>query len=154
MFGNMVIIDGFSASFIYFRPKRPLSATKPRVPLENFTLNEVKKKYKPYFINSGRAYVFTAVNEFDATNVEMGRCSTSEYYMMVRSISYLKKLNQQKSKKRIMTIESGIPIALKIWKGDGRSEIYKPKKKSTTNKNAKVFTFICVIIELKTSMIR
>jgi hypothetical protein len=81
------------------------------VPLEDFTLDEVKKDYKPYFVDPGRTHAFTAVSGFESSNVEVRRCSTTEYYTMTGSIAYLKKLNQKKSEEGITAIESGIPTA-------------------------------------------
>jgi hypothetical protein len=111
MFGNMVVTDRFSASFVCCQSKRPPPSNNPRVPMEDFTLDEVKKDYKPYFVDPGRTHAFTAVSGFESSNVEVRRCSTTEYYTMTGSIAYLKKLNQKKSEEGITAIESGIPTA-------------------------------------------
>jgi hypothetical protein len=111
MFGNMVVTDEFSASFVCCQSKRPPPSNNPRVPLEDFTLDEVKQDYKPFFVDPGRTHAFTAVSGFESSNVEVRRCSTTEYYTMMGSIAYLKKLNQKKSEEGITAIESRISTA-------------------------------------------
>jgi hypothetical protein len=86
----MVLTDELSASFIYCRPKRPPANLNSKVPLEDFTLDKVKNDYKPYYLDPSRTRVFITYNDFENEKLEVCRCSTTEYYTLAGSISYLK----------------------------------------------------------------
>jgi hypothetical protein len=61
--------------------------------LDDFTLDEVDKDYKPYYIDPGRKHVFTAITGAD----EVRRCSSKEYCTMTGYVQRNNALDREKS---------------------------------------------------------
>jgi hypothetical protein len=79
------------------------------VRLDDFELNEVERTYEPIFIDPGRITTFTASIGLDSQNHQIRTCSNKEYYSMVGSSQYSKKLERSKKEKGITKIEESIP---------------------------------------------
>lgn len=112
MFNNLVRSDGFSVDFVFVKKRIPES-TESRLMnsdllLQDFKFEEVKDKYNPISIDPGRKSVFTAAVGIDE-NVQIRRCTTSEYYHNTGSNSFSKKQKKKKSQTGIDKIESAIP---------------------------------------------
>ncbi|KAI8887376.1 hypothetical protein K501DRAFT_268917 [Backusella circina FSU 941] len=101
MFESIVVTEWFSTSFICCRLKRLPPNLNQRVPLENFTLGEVKKHYKLYYLDPGRTREFIAVSWFEVDILLVRWCSTTEYYTMTVFMTSLKKLNEHNSAKEL-----------------------------------------------------
>lgn len=79
--------------------------------VQDFTLEEVEKVYRPYFIDPGRKSVFTATIGLDITQHQVRRCSIKEYYHLTGSTVYSSKLRKKKDEGGITEIESRIPTS-------------------------------------------
>ncbi|CEG79948.1 hypothetical protein RMATCC62417_14352 [Rhizopus microsporus] len=111
MFVNTVKSDRFSVDFVFSKrtTKDASSKTNIDLKLEDFDLEEVKQTCQPMFLDSGRKSVFTAAIGLDTTNHQIRHCSTAEYYHMMGSTKYIKKLEKLKAQKGIKEIENNIP---------------------------------------------
>lgn len=113
MFGNLIRSDGFSIDCLFYKRKANDIATVSNLQLEltDLQLAEIKKEYKPVFIDPGRKAVFTAVEGLDKKKHRVIRCTSKEYYHFTGSTRYVANMNRQKKQNGIGKIESGMPSA-------------------------------------------
>lgn len=115
LFGNVIKSDGFCVNFLFYRRLKlkqddedMISIPNYDLELQDFTLQEIQKVYRPRFLNPGRKSVFTAAISLDLEQYQVRCCSIKEYYHFTGSTVYALKLQKRRMKKDITRIESEI----------------------------------------------
>ncbi|RCH96719.1 hypothetical protein CU098_009999 [Rhizopus stolonifer] len=114
LFGNIIDLDGFYVDFVFYErviseEEDTISISNHDLESQNFTLKDIKKVYRPRFINFGRKAVLTAIIGLDSNQHQVRCCSTKGYDHFTGSTVYSSKLQKKKDEEGTIVIESGIP---------------------------------------------